>query len=409
MDFKITRVFNISIIVSFIFALISIDFINPRMFPFEKGLKAVFFLVTIVAIILSSKKIKFTQPLAIITFLYLFYFAIGLSRGEGIRNIGAALVLYGQPILIYLYFISNPEIADKTFKTLLKLKPFFLLLIFLGIFYVFLSTGELRRYEATNPILFTLAALALTRNFNISNFLFLVLLFYICFNSGIRFTLFQLFLSLALSFIFAIRMGEKSFTEISFSVFIILFIISLLYAFGYDALLETRFRTLLGLSSISFYDLLESNEYSTLTRLLEYNSIMQFIDNKNIFNIIFGHGFGATYPLSNELMFLSQLSGGSYESVVRENGYIHNIHNGLLSIFFRCGIIGLVLYLLIIFDVLKTIFTTRNKDIVLIAISTLCLISADMFYSQLQTSISILLIPMYFYVRNKKFDNLKSF
>ena len=409
MDFKLTKVFNISFVVSIIFALIVIDFVNPRMFVFEKGLKVLFFLFSIIAIFLSSKKIQFTQPLVLITILYLFYFGIGLSRGEGIRNIGAGLVLYGQPILIYLYFISNPEIADKTFNILYKLKPLFLLLIFIGVIYVLISTGELRRFEVTNPILFTLAALALTRNFNISNLLLLLVLFYVCFNSGIRFTIFQLFLSLVLSFIFAIRMGEKSFTEISFALFIILFVLSLLYAFGYDALLETRFRSLVGLSGISFYDLLASSEYSTLTRLLEYDSIVQFIDNKNIFNIIFGHGFGATYPPSDELLFLSQLSGGGYETVIRDNGYIHNIHNGLLSIFFRCGIFGLVLYFLMIFDVLKSIFTTRSKDLAFIAISTLCLISADMFYSQLQTSISILLIPMYFYMRNKKLDDLKGF
>ena len=114
-----------------------------------------------------SKKIQFTQPLVLITILYLFYFGIGLSRGEGIRNIGAGLVLYGQPILIYLYFISNPEIADKTFNILYKLKPLFLLLIFIGVIYVLISTGELRRFEVTNPILFTLAALAFTRNFQV--------------------------------------------------------------------------------------------------------------------------------------------------------------------------------------------------------------------------------------------------
>ncbi len=201
------------------------------------------------------------------------------------------------------------------------------------------------------------------------------------------------------------RTGEKTFTEITFVIFFVIFITILLYAFGYDTLLNTRFRTLIGLSGISFYDLLATNEYSTLTRLLEYDSIMKFIDNKNIFNIMFGHGFGATYPASDELLFLSQLSDGGYESVIRDNGYIHNVHNGLLSIFFRCGIFGLILYFLLVLDVLNTIFTSKNKDLVFIAISFLCLISADMFYSQLQTSLSILIIPMYFYIRNRKLIN----
>ena len=201
------------------------------------------------------------------------------------------------------------------------------------------------------------------------------------------------------------RTGEKTFTEITFVIFFVIFITILLYAFGYDTLLDTRFRTLIGLSGISFYDLLASNEYSTLTRLLEYDSIMKFIDNKNIFNIMFGHGFGATYPASDELLFLSQLSTGGYESVIRDNGYIHNVHNGLLSIFFRCGIFGLILYFLLVLDVSNTIFTSKNKDLVFIAISFLCLISADMFYSQLQTSLSILIIPMYFYIRNRKLIN----
>ena len=43
MDFKLTKVFNISFVVSIIFALIAIDFVNPRMFVFEKGLKVLFF------------------------------------------------------------------------------------------------------------------------------------------------------------------------------------------------------------------------------------------------------------------------------------------------------------------------------------------------------------------------------
>lgn len=407
MDFQITKIFNINFLISLIFIAITIDFLNPRIFPGEKVFRIFVFATSFLYLFFSRNNLKFNLPIIFVIFLYSFYLFIGIFRGEAIRNVGAAIVLYGQPILFYLYFISNPEITKKLFLLLVKLKPFFFLIIFFGISYVILSTGELRRYEVRSPILFTLVGLALSKDFNFKNILIMAFLFFICFNSGIRFTLFQIALSFFLTFYFVIRSGQRSFFEISLILFCGLIFLAVFNGIGLDALLETRFRTLVGLSGINFYDLLANNEYSTLTRLLEYSSIVEFIDNKNIFNIIFGHGFGATYPASDELLFLTQLSEGGYSSVIRDNGNIHNIHNGLLSIFFRCGILGILIYLFMVFDAARIALTTRNDYLLIISISFICLVSSDMFYSMLQQTTSYLVIPLYFYARTQSVNDIK--
>lgn len=393
---------SISLPIFVLFSTAFIDFMHHRYLPGEKIFKG-FLLILMGLYFLSSKRIILNNTVVSIIIFLLFALIVAISRGEGLRDISGAVVLYGLPTLFYLYFNSNENHTKLFIDNLEKCGQIFLFFLLCAYLFMFLL-GEVR-FEARNPLLFALASVAVIKNFKTINILIFIILLFAAFSSTIRLALAVLVLSLIFSYLYLVRSRFIQITSAS-----ILFSIIALFLFTLTLLFfdvnESRYSTLLNLQFFDIEDFILNREYSTLTRYYEYESIIQFIERSTLFNIFFGHGLGATYPANDNLLYVASISGGEYqEAVIRSDGFIHNIHSGPLSTFFKFGFFGLFLYIYLFAYVLLDVLNYRlkNSNIFCIKLAMFILLIQDLFSGQLHPSISLFVIPLYFVTLDKKY------
>lgn len=108
---------------------------------------------------------------------------------------------------------------------------------------------------------------------------------------------------------------------------------------------------------------------STGTRMLEVNSALNDVSQSGIsfYSLIIGSGSGALwFPIG-------VIEHGLHAANFRPNGGAHHIHVELVSLWFRHGIVGLILYLLLIYKVIRSAFFVckyfRIRDRVIFAMS----------------------------------------
>tara|TARA_X000000950_G_C13905516_1_gene656643 strand:+ start:1289 stop:2551 length:1263 start_codon:yes stop_codon:yes gene_type:complete len=392
---SLKNIIFLSPVVTVIFFFIFLDFIDPRYALGEKFLKGLF-LIFIGTVILSMNHIKLST-ISFLTAVFFSYCLInGFARGESLRDIGAGVVLYITPFLLYLYFNTNVSLTKKLIAQLEHIIPIFIFFIIIA--FIFSLLTEERRFEVRNPILFMSLAIVFLRKFNLGYFVLLFVLFSLILLSSVRLSLALLLFSLVIAYFYLIRSSQTQNYQSSFLIILLSFFLFVILLSNVD-FSETRFRTLLDIRAINVNELLANNEYSALTRYFEYEAVMAQIENEAYYQNFFGHGFGATYAASDNLLTITSISGGSYQdSVIRDTGVLHNIHFGPLSIFFRFGYFGLALYSYLVFKVIIDIlsFTQKNDGLFVIKSSMLFLLIQDLFYSQVQSSISYLIIPLYF-------------
>ena len=395
MENSLKNIIFLSPVVTVIIFFIFLDFIDPQYLPGEKALKGLLMIFMGITIF-GMNNIKYNTASFLVAIFFSYCLLNGFFRGETLRDISAGVVLYLSPFLMYLYFNTNTAITKRLIANLETLIPIFIFFIFLAFLTSFFF--EEQRFEVRNPILYMSLALVFLRKFNPGYTFLLLFLFTLVVLSAVRLSLAILFASLALAFFYSLRSNSiKNFQSTSLivvvSVFLFLFLLS-----NID-FSETRFRTLLDIRAINVNELLANNEYSALTRYFEYESVMAQIENEGYYQNFFGHGFGATYAASDNLLAITSIGRGDYQdSVIRDTGVLHNIHFGPLSIFFRFGYFGLALYSYLVFKVIIDIlsFTQKNDGLFVIKSSMLILLIQDLFYSQVQSSISYLIIPLYF-------------
>ena len=398
---NLKNVIFLSPVIVVIFFFIFIDFLDPRYAPGEKFLKGLF-MIFMGIIVFGMKHIKFNSTSFLTAIFFSYCLINGFAQGEALRDIGAGVVLYITPFLLYLYFNTNVELTKKLIAQLERLIPIFILFIIVA--FIFSLPSEESRFEVRNPILYMSLAIIFLRKFNFGYLVVLLGLLGLILFSGIRLSLGVLLLSLALAYFYLIRSSQTQNYQSSFLIILLSFFLFFILLSIVD-FSETRFRTLIDIRAINVNELLANNEYSSLTRYFEYESVMAEIENEGYMQNLFGHGFGATFVANDNLLALTSISGGDYQdSVVRESGVVHNIHFGPLSVFFRFGYFGLVIYIYLIFKVLIDVisFSQKNDGLFAIKSSMLLLLIQDQFYSQVQTSISFLIIPLYFATLNNE-------
>lgn len=401
MENSLKNTIFLSPVVTVIIFFIFLDFIDPQYLPGEKALKGLLMIFMGITIF-GMNDIKYNTASFLVAIFFSYCLLNGFFRGETLRDIGAGVVLYLSPFLIYLYFNTNTAITKRLIANLETLIPIFIFFIFLAFLTSFFY--EEQRFEVRNPILYMSLAIVFLRKFNPGYTFLLLFLFTLVLLSAVRLSLLILFASLALAFFYSLRSNSIKNSQ-STSLIVVVSVFLFLFLLSNIDFSETRFRTLLDIRAINVNELLANNEYSALTRYFEYESVMAQIENETYFQNLFGHGFGATYAASDNLLTLTTISGGNYQdSVIRDTGVLHNIHFGPLSIFFRFGYFGLVVYLYLIAKVILDVlsFSQKNDGLFVIKASMLILLFQDLFYSQVQSSISYLIIPLYFASLNNK-------
>ena len=118
--------------------------------------------------------------------------------------------------------------------------------------------------------------------------------------------------------------------------------------------------------------------------------------NGHVLQMIFGTGMNA------DLLFMQN------HPVIKFNGsfvWTSAIDNQYVSLIHECGIIGLTLFIMIMFKSVKPIFKTRNKQRMVICLSLMS-INITIFFFEGLKFISVVLFMVILYALNSRLDHM---
>lgn len=326
-DKKIFSLLCIVIIYMFISNMTGVYY---KYLPFHDFLLFAIMIIAILGIInqMLIKKQKLTSTIIILFFLlvlifvssFIFLSKLNISYTYLLRQIISAILWI--LIMLYTYLVSghNEEII-KVIKKLPYVLPIFLI-AYMGI-KSFSNNAGIALISSVYYLMFLLPILLLNKN-KIIKIVGLIIIFYALLLSQKRTGLVSITVFLVFYYIFNANLKDKHWKDILKSTFIFLISLLLIIFVTYMAAKKYNIELLNKMIRIS--------EDGGSGRTEIWSLIISSFKECSILNLIFGHGFNSVY-----YNFSFQLSA----------------HNDYLEILYDYGIIGIVLYLLLIRILLK--------------------------------------------------------
>ena len=326
--------FGTSLFLVFLSLLVLYDSQSPRFMDNQKMIQAVFYSYTflLATAFIISRRANINK--------YLF-FGIVLSSFGLMKSIASGHYHYRPHLFINRIFWWMVTIA--------------LLASFIAFFFPDIS--DRNRFEAPSIfVITTISYLLLTSDYRKFRFLTICLYFFIVILAWLSQWRFNFMLTLFCPvFIIALHYGINRVFVISSLLFL---------AAGSTMLLGGDWMTsILQQSRFAFiYEGGITNDSSLMFRFFEAAAVLQFcIDNWNIFDYIFGGGHGAWFDgrALSTLAYSEYFDDKIYEGQIR----VHNIHIGFIAIFFRYGILGIVLLIYLLYKIWNYLLKIRDFPI----------------------------------------------
>lgn len=109
---------------------------------------------------------------------------------------------------------------------------------------------------------------------------------------------------------------------------------------------------------------------SVRARIVEYRTVLEYITRRSAENastLLFGSGLGATYPVSPELAAIRDILADNH----------HFIHNAFLAVLFRTGLVGIVLFFMVLFRATKASYVNWSSNVAAIWTTLLLLVTVS--------------------------------